>query len=83
MFAQDLERVAVHDLVVPTLRALTAGEGRVDDDLVPDVESTHPITDRIDRPRSVGATDVGKVLGGGKALRYPEIEVIEGRMADG
>ena len=82
MLAQDLERIAVDDLVVPTVRALTAGEGRIDDDLVPDVEAADPVTDCIDRACAIGAADVGEMLGGGKALGDPEIEVIQRRMAD-
>ena len=62
MLAEDLERLAVDDVVVEAGGALPAGEGGVDDDLVAGLESGRALTDCIDDPCSVGTTGVRQVL---------------------
>ncbi len=65
MLTEDLERVAIDDVIVSAVGAVTARERGVDDYLVTDVETGDPFPDRIHHPGAVGARGVGQMLGGG------------------
>src|SRR5205085_12421245 len=76
VLAQDAEALAVRALPGQAVRAVTAGHGWVDHDLVADGDVVDGAADRVDHTGAVAAGHVGQV-GLRFAHRHPVVHVVE------